>query len=870
MPAKNSAIFNEPPVEQSFYQMFSGRSRDRQSAVELGLPLCVNPHAAQLRFRAHFSATMRGVRPLLSFLLLIGCQCGWAAAAQPLICSSGGPVGTVDLRVVSGNTGDRPLPLRTINRLEEGETLTYKPVLRPKEVRKGEVDVVLVPAKGVTTSDKLLVLDEEAAERPEEWKVPWRVGIVAFVYGPQGLSVRKVRGFLSNDVDVVGELADYAEKTSKTEALLAALATPDVSSERLNAALQGFSSQYGLNVQLARNATTDAQAYTAFQALNPAVANYDPLAPQPSASAKQAAMLATSVGELFFGTPVGLAAGGTALLLDLRSLAFPNSEFRSSFSQAMPDDALGLCGKTGSVPPHTRVAYLWAMRVPNAGAPAIHIDKDNSLPAGEKSPLPITVSDASWKILDRARDWTLQPEKGKPVAVKVQTLGDTKKLQVDLSKVTPGKYTLHGNWDWDHFDAAGFIEVRSLSDFATARIVPASQDRLVTNSGKVTVTLDAGDKGDFEFVTKVQIERLHDEFASPSTVPFILPQGLRAGVQQKMDAQIDTSGLDPGPFKLIVSQVDGKPHDITWNLLPSPPSLENLPIVVNQGVTETDVVLKGHRLDLIQRLEAPKGSLQLDSPVAGQTERGAILRVPDDARAGSSYALLAYVEGHSEPLQFADALKIVGPRPAIIGVQVGSPPQQVVSFGQNELPAGGFDSAMIEVKNLDPDGEVRLACSQNWTKSVAAHLGGSSGGLRTQPLAPGQVFVSFDTAGWPNGCVLTATIANGDAGASAPYVIGRIVLLPEVDTFDFQPAGDGSDSLRVILTGENLETIQKAGWTADQSEPVEGLPLPIGDGRKEQLQMRVPAPPDAEAQLLLWLRTDDQPRRTTIRPIASN
>ncbi len=838
------------------------------------MPLSANP-ALRKSEPSHFSATMREVRPLLSLVLLIGCQCGWAAAVQPLVCSSGGPVGTVDLRVVSTNTGDKPLPLRTINRLEEGETLTYKPVLRAKEVRKGEVDMVLVPAAGVTTSDKLLVLDEKAAERPEEWKVPWRVGIVAFIYGPEGLSVRKVKGFLSNDVEVVGELADYAEKTSKTEALLAELATPNVSSERFNAALEGFSSQYGLNVQLARNATTDAQAYAAFQALNPAVANYDPLAAQPSASAKQAAMLATSVGELFFGSPVGLAAGGTALLLDLRSLAFPNSEFRSSFSQPMPDDALGLCGKTGSVPAHTRVAYLWAMRVPNAASPALHIGKDNSLPAGEKSPLPVTVSDASWKLLDRARDWTLQPEKGqpdktKPVAVKVQTLGDTKKLDVDLSKVTPGKYTLQGNWDWDHFEASGFIDVRSLSDFATARIVPASQDRLVTNSGKVTVTLDAGDKADFEFVTKAQIERLHDEFASPLAVPFILPQGLRAGVQKKMDIQIDTSGLDPGPFKLIVLQVDGKPHDITWNLLPSPPSVDNLPIVVNQGVTQTDVVLKGEHLDLIQRIEASKGSVRLDSPVAGQTKRGAILQIPADARAGSSYALRAYVEGHSEPLQFADALKIVGPRPVITGVQVGSPPQQVVSFGQNELPAGGFVSAMLQVKDLDPEGEVRLACSQNWTKSVSTRLGGSSGGLRTQPLAPGQVFVSFDTAGWPNGCVLAATIANGEMGSSAPYVIGRIVLLPKIDTFDFQPTGDASDSLYVILTGENLETIQKAGWTADQSEPVEGLPLPIGDGQKQQLQMRVPAPPDPDAQLFLWLRTDNQPRRTTIRPIASN
>ena len=147
--------------------------------------------------------------------------------------------------------------------------------------------------------------------------MPWRVSLITFVYGPSGLNVKKVGKFLARDDELVSQLADYAEKTAKTEALIAELSVPDASPEALQSALQGFSSQFGLNAQIVRTAPTDQQARALFQSLNPAVASYDPLSTAPSASAAgQTARLATSVGELFFGTPVGLAAGGTALLLE--------------------------------------------------------------------------------------------------------------------------------------------------------------------------------------------------------------------------------------------------------------------------------------------------------------------------------------------------------------------------------------------------------------------------------------------------------------------------------------------------------------------------------------------------------------------------
>jgi hypothetical protein len=43
------------------------------------------------------------------------------------------------------------------------------------------------------------------------------------VYGPQGLSAKKVKAFFAKDDDLIAQLADYAEKTAQTEALAVSL-----------------------------------------------------------------------------------------------------------------------------------------------------------------------------------------------------------------------------------------------------------------------------------------------------------------------------------------------------------------------------------------------------------------------------------------------------------------------------------------------------------------------------------------------------------------------------------------------------------------------------------------------------------------------
>lgn len=776
------------------------------------------------------------------------------AAVPPVVCPAGAPIGNVDLRVASAENAADALPLRTINRLQEGNTLLYRPILRSGENRKGEVALVLVPANKTAAGENLIVLDPKPANKPQQWKVPLRVAVVAYVYGPTGLNSRKVKTFLKRDEDLVAQLADYAEKTAQTEALINALASPDSSADAVQAALHGFSSRYGMSVQIDKNAPTEQQAIALFRALNPAMASYDPISPQRTKQFGETATLATSVAALFFGSPVGLAAGGTAMLMELRAMAFPNAEFRSSFAQSLPDDGLGLCGRREGVQSHTRVAYLWALRVPNAPPPQLSIDKPVALPPALKSPVPVTVSDADWKYVDRARNWTLVPESGKPIPVKALKLGDTKTFEFEIPpSVKPGRYSLAANWDWNRFTIPGHVEVRPLNDFSSARLIPLSQDLLVAKTGKVPVTLEGSD---FEFVTKVEVLKTDDKFASPTAVPFVLPSGLRRGPQDRMDLQLNTIDMEPGPYRLLVSQLDAKTHPVNFKILPAPPRIENFPVVLNEGTRTVDFELKGHRLDLLTRLEVAHATVDLHETKAAGAERPFTLHISPDVDAGTSLAMKAYIRDRAEPLTFADAVRIVGPRPRITELRISSPPEQDVQLAPGELPGGGYLSAMLRVEHLQSNSSVELGCHLPDPASVTLKLGDRSGPISLQQLTPDQVFLSVDTSMWINGCPLEATVINGHEGRSQPYSMGRIVRVPHIEKFEITDT-DAS------LTGQNLETIEKAGWSEEQEQPVPDLPLPVpGEGQRQKLQLRLPPPPAPHSPLFIWLRSESRPRMT--------
>lgn len=780
----------------------------------------------------------------------------------PAVCPAGNPIGDVNLQVESSR-GQSPLPLRTINRLSEGDTVLYSPVVRGHVKRHGEVTLVLVPAVHKPGQDGLIVTDPKRADLPQSWKIPETMSLAAFVYGPAGLSKRKVKGFLSQDDLLIAQLADYAAKTAETEALIQALESGESTSESLNAALSGFASQYGLGVQLDRAQPANQQAMTLFATLNPALATYDPIQPSALARYSQTASVATAVATLFFGNPVGLAAGGTAMLLDLRAVVFPGTEFRSSFAEPLANNrGLNLCGSRAPVAAHTRVAYIWATRIPNEGAPIVEIEKSNYLPISQKSPLPVDAPEREWKYLERAHDWTLVNGNGQKTTVPVLKLANQKALELDLTKfkLPPGDYRLHGFWDWQPFEVKGSVHIESLSDFKNAQLEPDSQDKLIAKTGKIPVTLASAD---FEFITKVELKKAADEFATAEPVPFKLPIGLRDGPQRRMDLQIDTSALDPGVYDLLIDQQDNRTHTVPIKILPSLTKIENLPLIANEGVGTENYVLKGENLHLIARLEMPGAVVDLGT--AGATERKITVHLEKSPPVGTTLEMKAYLNDRHEPLTFAEAIRVTGPLPAITAATPAPPVGMAIQLRDNEFPAGYTLSASINVKNVQPVSVLELGCFGDPSPRLLLHPGEETDTASLQKLGAGAYFVSFDTSRWPAGCSVQARWDNGGAGKSQPFTLGGLIRIPQIDSFQMTAEDAGNNLLVGVLTGRNLETIEKVGWDLTTGYDVPGLPSPIpGPGQKQTLRVSLPAPPNPQSVLNIWLRGEQDGRVTTI------
>jgi hypothetical protein len=785
--------------------------------------------------------------------------------APPFVtCPAGAPIGAVDLQV---RAGDQRLPFRTINHLSEGDILLYAPLLRGKEKRPGEVALVLVPEKRIPGDPSILVTDPVRADKPHEWKMTQTISLAALVYGPAGLSRRKVSKFLSQDEVLVAQLADYADKTAQAEQLVATLSNAQSSSASVNAALNGFASTYGFAVQIDRNAPTQAQAATLFATMNPQLASYNPL----SSSAQtvgQTTSLATIAGSLFFGTPIGLAAGGTAMLLDLRAIAFPDTQFRASFAQpvAASKTAVNLCGQQGPLPPHTRAAYIWANRVPNVPPPAIHIGDANFIPPNQRTPVPIEVGGAAWKYVDRAREWTLVGNQ-KKYPISAVKLGNPQALELDLTQANPpeGDYKLTGVWDWTPFEATGTVHVVPLDDFTKVHLDPASQDRVLAKSGKIPVTLRGGD---FEFATKIELQKTNDEFATPETVRFLLPKGLRKGPQDHLDAQLDTEHLDPGSYQLLISQQDGKSHRVDFKVLTNPPRIDNLPILINQGVSTQHFVLKGERLEQVSRLEAPGVVFDLSPPGVNQTERSVTVELKSSPQPGTPLPVTAHLKDRNEPLELSGGLEITGPLPVIASSKLSLPKGFAIQVRSNEFPAGYTLSAMLDVKNIERQSVLQLACADGVGTPVSLHLGEQSRDRNLQQLSADQLFLAIETDRLPAGCSLQAVIDNGRGGRSKPFTMAQIVRLPQIDTFVLADADPPGGTHQYEIRGQNLEMIEKLGWEKSIGVPVPALPTPLsGPGLKQSIQVGLPEPV-RDASLYIWLRGDQEGRETGIKPPA--
>lgn len=809
-------------------------------------------------------------------------------------CPSGAPVATFQLSVTRGPEsvrGRTTLPVERVNQLQPWERLVYQPVHLPAAFKKtAKIALILAPAVAPAgnaeksapgEAPRLKVLEPQPADEPAEWDVPFRTAVVALVFGPQGINERKMASLVNKDKELISQLADYAEQTTEVGSLIDKLSSPEQGAEAaksLSAALSGVAGQSGsAPSKLDMGAPTEKQVGALLRTLNPTLGSYDPLAGQSSARMQQSAGLAASVAGMFFGSPVGLALGSAALVENLRGMLFPDTDFRSALAQtagaseAHPQ-ALTLCGKRDSAKARTRIAYLWALRIPNAAPPQITLEKPAGLPIGAKSGLAVKVSDAKqWALLDRARDWALTTANGmRTIPVAVKPAAKSQSLEIDLSKfpAPAGAYRLSAKWDWDAFQVMGALQLFAISSLKGAHVTPESQDRLITGSGPVEIQL-AGD--DFQFVKNVAVRPAGDRSAKPEELHFRAPGG-QPGPQESFEVTVDTQALKAGRYQLLLTQPDGTVREVPMRILPPNPRLDGLPLRANLGESRQKIDLRGAGLERIEGITADEADIQLEP--AGRTSREsnreAMIRLRPQAKKGDLIALKLRVEGLHAPAPVEAAIRVEGPRPRIANVEASWPEDLSVALHKGELPAGSFVSFSMRVENLEAQPAARIACTDSAKTLQAQTLrpGENRDAARLEMAGQNALFLSLDPGAIGQaGCTLTGVVESEPAGASDPYTLGRVVRLPRIESFTLTDEKLGPSTYAGILKGQSLETIDKTGWDARTGLPVAGLPKPVlGEGQEQTLKIAVPWPsPAPRAPLYVWLRGEAEGRLTRAR-----
>ena len=160
---------------------------------------------------------------------------------------------------------------------------------------------------------------------------------------------------------------------------------------------------------------------------------------------------------------------------------------------------------------------------------------------------------------------------------------------------------------------------------------------------------------------------------------------------------------------------------------------------------------------------------------------------------------------------------------------------------------------------------IALNCRNRAADDVTSPVGSERNGIKVQSLGSDSVFVSFDPGNWPAGCVLTASIDNGSDGRSEPFQVGRVIRLPRIETFKLTDEAAGEGSYIGIITGQDLEQIDRSGWDATHVAAALGLPTPIsGEGQKQSLRLKLPWPsPAPHSPLYVCFRNESECRATT-------
>ena len=787
-------------------------------------------------------------------------------AATPRACVGSQSLGTFKLTVAPAK-GGTILPLGEVNALHKGQHLFYEPVHIPAaEANKAEIALLLAPP--ANSQAPLETLSPAPAAKPAVWILPRDASVVALVYGPHGLSMRKVKALLQRNDEVLSELADYADQTAQVSSLIQELQASESEGTPVSAALAGFSAKSGVSMpQIDTHTATNQQAATLLHALLPSMSAMDPLTASNTAVMQQSTGLATAVAGLFFGNGVGLVAGGASLFQNMHTMLFPETEFQSIIAQTAASDSLALCAKSQAAKAHTRIAYLWAHRLPDLKEPKLSLATPVHLPVGAKSVVSLH-ADEGPKAIARLRDWQLTPAKGSVSFQVPATLEKDGQIQLDLSKTkaAPGEYRLKAFWDWDSLPVAGDVYLHPYGDLKLAKLAASSRDRLVEGSGTVPLKLEGAD---FEFVEKVELEHAGPHKGAPVKVSFTLPHGKRGGDQESADAELDTNGLKPGAYQLLLAQSDDVSHPIPITVLPPDPKLEDLPLRPNLDETGQKLLFRGSGLDRIEKLSSDAGEIDLGPPSHAGDTREATIKLGSKAVKGQRFNLRMKVEGIEAPLTVADAIEIRAPRPRIMSVRKSYPQNFAVALNDDEIPAAVTASFALEVAHADDAPVVDVTCGDAGRLRQKLHLaaGDRNGDARLDMAGDGELFLSLDPGmvGRP-GCRLEASVTSPE-GTSDTYPLGRILRVPRIAQFVLTDQKLADGMYAGTLKGEDLDTIEQTGWDAQHGLPVQSIPdAAAGQPRQQQLSIELPWPaPAPHAPVFVWLRGESKGRATGVK-----
>jgi hypothetical protein len=171
-----------------------------------------------------------------------------------------------------------------------------------------------------------------------------------------------------------------------------------------------------------------------------------------------------------------------------------------------------------------------------------------------------------------------------------------------------------------------------------------------------------------------------------------------------------------------------------------------------------------------------------------------------------------------------------------------------------ELPAGTVASLSIELSEPVSQPGVVLRCR-----------GGAEQKVEARPVGDRSLFLSFDPAsiGRP-GCEIEALVQSKSEGRSEAKPLGRVIRLPNIESFQLTAEKAGEGMYAGVLTGTDLEMIEKTGW--DEKQGVLVLGLPVVSGQKQTLKIAAPWPaPAPHAPIFVWLRGEAEGRATQAR-----